>query len=76
MSKIIKFFKHLIIFFRIDRFKNAGFKTKHISFVKIGRPNLFNVFTRSVVKWNKRVDGYKVLYLPTWEGVVNANDYS
>lgn len=58
----------------IDRFKNAKFNTDHIKFVKIGRPNLKDV----LLELNKeRINTTKrVVYLPTWEGVYEENNYS
>ncbi len=59
----------------IDRFENSNFNTAHINFVKVGRPNLRNILTASQKHWQKRM-GLKVLYLPTWEGVIEETNYS
>lgn len=59
----------------IDRFENSNFDTAHIKFVKVGRPNLRNILTASQEYWQKRMD-FKVLYLPTWEGVIEETNYS
>ena len=56
----------------IDRFRNASFDTAHIKFVKIGRP-----MSKSTVKnVEDEPKTAKVLYLPTWEGVYEENNYS
>jgi len=60
----------------IDRFSNAGFKTGHMEFVKVGRPTLKNIFEQGRIPWYKRLDTNKILYLPTWEGVYEESDYS
>lgn len=58
----------------IDRFKNTDFNTDHIKFVKIGRPNLKNTLTvRYIPSKNQRK---RLVYLPTWEGVYEENNYS
>lgn len=59
----------------IDRFENSDFNTAHIEFIKVGRPNLRNILTASQEYWQKRMD-FKVLYLPTWEGVIEETNYS
>lgn len=61
----------------IDRFKNAGFKTAHIDFVKIGRPNLKHIVTNTIKKKDKpKNKDLKITYFPTWEGVYEENNYS
>jgi len=60
----------------IDRFSNAGIETKHISFVKVGRPNLQSVMARLNNPWNSRFSGPSLLYLPTWEGQFEETNYS
>lgn len=58
----------------IDRFANAPFESKHISFLKVGRPNL-----KAILKNNTRTgisNSPSVLYLPTWEGVYEEQNYS
>lgn len=59
----------------IDRFNNSDFNTAHIKFVKVGRPNLRNILKSSNTHWKKSMD-LKILYLPTWEGVVEEANYS
>lgn len=59
----------------IDRFENSEFSTAHIEFVKVGRPNLRNILVSSQILWQDRMD-LRVLYLPTWEGVVEEANYS
>lgn len=59
----------------IDRFDNSDFNTAHIKFVKVGRPNLRNILNSSNTCWKERMD-LKVLYLPTWEGVLEETNYS
>ncbi len=59
----------------IDRFNNSDFDTAHIKFFKVGRPNLRNILNSSNTYWKKRMD-LKILYLPTWEGVVEEANYS
>lgn len=59
----------------IDRFNNSKFDTAHIKFVKVGRPNLGNILTSSQTSWQERMD-FRILYLPTWEGVVEETNYS
>lgn len=59
----------------IDRFENSNFNTAHMAFVKVGRPNLHDILTSSKKPWQERMD-IRVLYLPTWEGVVEEANYS
>lgn len=59
----------------IDRFDNSDFDTAHIKFVKVGRPNLRNVLASSNTCWKERMN-LKILYLPTWEGVLEETNYS
>lgn len=56
----------------IDRFKNMNFDTAHLKFLKVGRPNLSNILKHSETKF----PFHKVLYLPTWEGVIEDTNYS
>ena len=56
----------------IDRFKNAGFDTSHLKFVKIGRPMLKHIVKQSFDYQQTP----RLLYLPTWEGVYEENNYS
>ena len=56
----------------IDRFKNADFDTSHIKFVKIGRPMSKHAIGASLDY--QQVP--RILYLPTWEGVYEENNYS
>ncbi|WP_407306628.1 hypothetical protein [Acinetobacter sp.] len=58
----------------IDRFKNTDFNTDHIKFVKIGRPNLKNTLV-SEYTLSKNIRK-RLVYLPTWEGVYEENNYS
>jgi hypothetical protein len=60
----------------IDRFKNAGVDTRHITFVKVGRPLLIEVLKSTKVDWIKRIKTIKVLYMPTWEGFTEESNYS
>ena len=62
----------------IDRFKNAGFELNGLEQVKVGRPSLYKVI-KSVNndKWQLKCDGsYNILYLPTWEGILQEQNYS
>lgn len=59
----------------IDRFKHAGFETRHLNFVKVGRPMLANVLKNNEAEWATRRTP-KILYLPTWEGVYEEGNYS
>ncbi|RIY32867.1 hypothetical protein CKF54_04015 [Psittacicella hinzii] len=58
----------------IDRFENAGFNISNVEFVKVGRPQLFNVIKQTEAPWTERPN--KILYLPTWEGVFEETNYS
>lgn len=60
----------------IDRFKNAGFEPRHLNFVKVGRPNLREILLRSEKPWRDRVFIHNILYLPTWEGTFEEQNYS
>ena len=63
----------------IDRFKNAGFNVEHIEFVKIGRPNLKDILNKrlnSLAQDKTPSQLNKLVYLPTWEGVYDENNYS
>lgn len=60
----------------IDRFENSNFQTNHIKFVKVGRPNMIDVLNASKSHWKSRFSNTRVLYLPTWEGVYEENNYS
>ncbi|RIY37925.1 hypothetical protein [Psittacicella gerlachiana] len=57
----------------IDRFANAGFSIAS-EFVKVGRPSLKEVIVQTKEAWHER--NYNVLYLPTWEGVLEEANYS
>lgn len=59
----------------IDRFKHAGFETRHLNFIKIGRPMLANVLKQNEMEWTSRHIP-RILYLPTWEGVYEEGNYS
>ncbi|MDR6757607.1 hypothetical protein J2Y48_002904 [Mycoplana sp. BE70] len=61
----------------IDRFKNACFDERHLSFVKVGRPTLFQTVVKSDVDpWRTRFSKPSTLYLPTWEGTYNEQSYT
>jgi len=61
----------------IDRFKNAEFKTAHIDFIKVGRPNLKHIVKNTVNKEDKLNEQIsKITYFPTWEGTYEENNYS
>jgi hypothetical protein len=60
-----------------DRFVNEGFPYDSLKFVKTGRPALKKILNFSTIVWNKRFKGsFKMLYLPTWEGLLDGQDYS
>lgn len=59
----------------IDRFKNSDFNTAHLSFLKVGRPNLTCILENSQSLWSERMT-CSILYLPTWEGVMEESNYS
>lgn len=61
----------------IDRFKNSNFNVDHIKFIKIGRPNLKNILSHQLKLESKDSSKVKrIIYLPTWEGVYEENNYS
>ncbi|MCD4483021.1 CDP-glycerol glycerophosphotransferase family protein [Chromobacterium vaccinii] len=60
----------------IDRFNNSSFCTRHLEFIKIGRPNLKDILLRSENPWHERSSFISILYLPTWEGVFEEQNYS
>jgi CDP-glycerol glycerophosphotransferase (TagB/SpsB family) len=63
----------------IDRFRNAGFDIRHISFVKVGRPALKLLCQASPASRAPLANTSKslrILYLPTWEGVYQEQSYS
>ncbi|WP_421730462.1 hypothetical protein [Brevundimonas sp.] len=55
----------------IDRFAAVGFRTDSIDFKTIGRPG-----TRSVIENAAPADCQQFLYLPTWEGYQDSQNYS
>ena len=55
----------------IDRFAAAGFRTDSIDFKTIGRPG-----TRSVIENGAAAACPQFLYLPTWEGYQDSQNYS
>jgi hypothetical protein len=60
-----------------DRFNNEGFDFRGLEFVKVGRPNLLDVVENTQTPWRDRFqDDIKLLYLPTWEGVYEEQNYS
>ena len=56
----------------IDRFAKSNFNTNHMTFLKVGRPHLAKVIENSKVKPER----FNLLYLPTWEGIVEEANYS
>lgn len=61
----------------IDRIANAGFELNGLQNVKVGRPTLFNILKQTELNWRERFKGgIKALYLPTWEGYLQEQDYS
>lgn len=61
----------------IDRFKNSNFETKHMDFYKVGRPILKKILSDTLNKdINKKEKSNKIVYLPTWEGGFEENNYS
>lgn len=59
----------------IDRFRNSDFDTNHIKFLKVGRPTSSKILQQCQDDWHTRMNN-KVLYLPTWEGVIEETNYS
>jgi len=60
-----------------DRFSNEGFDFRGLEFVKVGRPNLLEVLKKSQTDWRERYgNSIRLLYLPTWEGVYEEQNYS
>ncbi|HIP62351.1 MAG TPA: hypothetical protein EYG98_07315, partial [Sulfurovum sp.] len=60
-----------------DRFENEGFDFSGLEFVKVGRPNLLEVLEKTEGSWRDRHEGkINLLYLPTWEGVYEEQNYS
>lgn len=57
----------------IDRFALMNFDTKHLKFLKVGRPNLTKVFKN---KKEFNTNKLNILYLPTWEGTIEETNYS
>lgn len=60
----------------IDRFRNAGFEIGHIKFVKVGRPTLQRTLQNTLKRKKQFKELKKLVYLPTWEGVYEENNYS
>ncbi len=61
----------------IDRFRNAGFDFSGLKQVKVGRPNLKETLLISQTPWQERFNGnLNLLYLSTWEGVYEEQDYT
>ena len=58
----------------IDRFFNAEFSSKHITFKKVGRPNSYKIINNCQLDWKQRKN--RILYLPTWEGFMEEANYS
>jgi hypothetical protein len=60
-----------------DRFKNAGFDFSGLKQIKVGRPSLKSLIELSQSNWQNRFDGkLKLLYLSTWEGVYEEQNYT
>lgn len=57
----------------IDRFKKSNFNTQHIKFLKVGRPTLQKVINNCN---QSKLLSNNILYLPTWEGVIEETNYS
>lgn len=57
----------------IDRFKKSNFNTQHIKFLKVGRPTLQKVINNC--NESQSISDH-ILYLPTWEGVIEETNYS
>lgn len=61
----------------IDRIINAGFELNGLQNIKVGRPTLSNILKQTKIEWRGRFQGVmRVLYLPTWEGYLQEQDYS
>ncbi len=61
----------------IDRFRNAGFDFRGLKQVKVGRPNLKETLLISQISWQDRFNGnLNLLYLSTWEGVYEEQNYT
>ncbi|WP_246842239.1 CDP-glycerol glycerophosphotransferase family protein [Leclercia sp. W6] len=60
----------------IDRFKNANFNVEHIKFVKVGRPSLKFIVSKSVKEVGAERKVTNLTYFPTWEGAFEENNYS
>ncbi len=59
----------------IDRFSKIT--TNGLQFRKVGRPNMRDILCGNTCSWSDRFSGkLNVLYLPTWEGVYNEQNYS
>ncbi len=58
----------------IDRFKNKPWNSEGLRFVKVGRPGLLHLLGQERRELEPRQK--KALYLPTWEGINESNDYS
>ncbi|EHP0637595.1 CDP-glycerol glycerophosphotransferase family protein, partial [Escherichia coli] len=62
----------------IDRFKNANLEIRHLHFVKVGRPNLKKIIQDAMKEFSCENESKNntIVYLPTWEGVYEENNYS
>jgi len=61
----------------IDRFRNEGFDFRGLKQVKVGRPNLKETLLISQTPWQNRFSGnLNLLYLSTWEGVYEEQNYT
>lgn len=64
----------------IDRFRNTGINFGHLEFVKVGRPALLpiaKIVEQSIPEMRRAMLKRPViLYLPTWEGTFEEQNYS
>ena len=64
----------------IDRFRNESVDFGHVQFLKVGRPALSRI-VKSVDQADAKLRGEMrkrptILYLPTWEGILEEQNYS
>ncbi|MED8724279.1 CDP-glycerol glycerophosphotransferase family protein, partial [Escherichia marmotae] len=62
----------------IDRFKKANLEIRHLQFIKVGRPNLKKIIKDAMREFSCKNESKNntIVYLPTWEGVYEENNYS
>ncbi len=62
----------------IDRFKKANLEIRHLQFIKVGRPNLKKIIKDAMRGFSCKNESKNntIVYLPTWEGVYEENNYS